>query len=51
MDLQKVISNENYDVINPSFDTLYIISVLFFVQIEIPFQSLQKMMGRFPSEK
>ena len=49
MDLQKVISKKNYDVISPSFDTLFVISVLFFVQIEIPFRSLQNMMGRFPS--
>ena len=49
MDLKKVISQKNYDVIRPSFDTLFKISFPFFVQKEIPCYSLRKMMGQFPS--
>ena len=45
---KKVFLQNFYDVISPSFDTLFIRSVLFFVQIEIPCHSLHKMMGRFP---
>ena len=37
MDLKNIyISQKNYDVIRPSFDTLFKISVPIFVQIEIP---------------
>ena len=49
MEFKRNDSSKKYDVIRPTFDTIFKISVPFFVQIKIPCYSLRKMIGRFPS--
>ena len=44
--LQKNVSQKNHDVIRPSFDTLFKISLPYFLQIEIPCYSLRKIDGK-----